>query len=127
MIRFHFEDHGQDFLFWDVEDDGRGVGKIVDAGPLQTWAWADDEHYVNLREPHGVGDRLAFTEDLALSMETGHTRFLNYPITRVEILLQRACRKCGCTQNNACLTDGVPCHWVAKDLCSACAAKETAA
>lgn len=33
----------------------------------------------------------------------------------------RRCRECGCTQSRACIVDGVPCHWVAEDLCSACA------
>lgn len=34
----------------------------------------------------------------------------------------RACRECGCTEDNACQTEvGGPCHWVEKDLCSACA------
>lgn len=35
----------------------------------------------------------------------------------------RACRECGCTDHNACITDGTACHWVAADLCSACAPK----
>lgn len=34
------------------------------------------------------------------------------------------CRVCGCTQNNACPPDG--CHWVEKDLCSACAERQKA-
>lgn len=34
--------------------------------------------------------------------------------------MERKCRKCGCTENNACLTDGQPCYWVDEDLCSAC-------
>lgn len=33
---------------------------------------------------------------------------------------ERACRVCGCTQDAACLTNGVACHWVDDDLCSAC-------
>ncbi|QND60416.1 hypothetical protein [Mesorhizobium huakuii] len=36
----------------------------------------------------------------------------------------RACRVCRCTQNNACVTDGVACHWVELDLCSACVAAD---
>lgn len=32
----------------------------------------------------------------------------------------RACRRCGCTEYMACVVDGVPCHWVDSDLCSAC-------
>ena len=39
----------------------------------------------------------------------------------------RACRECGCTQANACVTDDVPRHWVEDDICSACAAKGVAA
>ena len=30
------------------------------------------------------------------------------------------CRECGCTEDNACIVNSVPCHWVADDLCSAC-------
>lgn len=31
------------------------------------------------------------------------------------------CRKCGCTEDDACETEeGEPCHWVEPDLCSAC-------
>lgn len=36
---------------------------------------------------------------------------------------QRRCRRCGCTENDCteCVArTGVPCHWVEKDLCSAC-------
>lgn len=32
----------------------------------------------------------------------------------------RVCRVCGCSEFNACMTDNGPCHWVEKDLCSAC-------
>jgi hypothetical protein len=35
----------------------------------------------------------------------------------------RSCRKCGCTDLDCrgCIErTGVPCHWVEKDLCSAC-------
>jgi len=30
------------------------------------------------------------------------------------------CRICGCDDNHACVTKEGPCHWVKKDLCSAC-------
>lgn len=34
----------------------------------------------------------------------------------------RSCRFCTCTDERACVTtDGVPCHWVSEDVCSACA------
>lgn len=31
------------------------------------------------------------------------------------------CRMCGCTEHNACVTDGTPCSWARPGLCSACA------
>lgn len=37
---------------------------------------------------------------------------------------QRSCRLCGCTDDNCLqciIKTGHPCHWVADDLCSACA------
>ena len=86
MIRFHFEDDGQDFLWWDVEDLGDGIGKVVDAGPLQAWAWASGNHYVNLAERHGVGDKLVTTDDLSRSQATGYSLTLNHRIARVEHL-----------------------------------------
>ncbi len=33
---------------------------------------------------------------------------------------ERECRVCHCTEMNACVTEGTPCHWVEEDLCSAC-------
>ena len=33
---------------------------------------------------------------------------------------ERICRRCGCRNSEACVTDGVPCHWVEEFLCSAC-------
>lgn len=32
----------------------------------------------------------------------------------------RICRGCGCTDERACVTGGVPCHWVSPRWCSAC-------
>ena len=86
IIRFHFVDCGQDFLWWDVKDDGRAIGEVVDAGPFQAWAWADGKHFVNLNEPHDVGDRLATTNDLQRSLDTGYSEMLNYPVEKVERL-----------------------------------------
>ncbi len=39
----------------------------------------------------------------------------------------RRCRDCGCTEETPCVTGGVPCHWVERDLCSACVSKEPGA
>lgn len=33
------------------------------------------------------------------------------------------CRECGCTDNNACVTEDGPCYWInetRRDLCSSC-------
>ena len=38
---------------------------------------------------------------------------------------ERTCRICGCTWNNACVTDGEACYWVEADLCSACATRSS--
>ena len=37
----------------------------------------------------------------------------------------RKCRVCGCTHFTPCIDKrtGEPCHWVEKNLCSACAKK----
>lgn len=35
-----------------------------------------------------------------------------------------SCRHCGCTDFQACVTDGIPCHWVEPGLCSACVEAE---
>lgn len=38
--------------------------------------------------------------------------------------IERTCRSCGCTEHRACVSDTengqVACHWVERDLCSAC-------
>jgi len=37
----------------------------------------------------------------------------------------RVCRDCACTDNEACIADGMSCHWVDEDLCSECARRAT--
>jgi hypothetical protein len=41
--------------------------------------------------------------------------------------LDRKCRVCGCSEDNACVADGKPCAWAASDLCTACVGKDPAA
>ena len=36
------------------------------------------------------------------------------------MFLYDKCRICGCTQNNACITNEGPCWWVGDGICSAC-------
>lgn len=43
-------------------------------------------------------------------------------------VIERTCRVCGCTDNDCrkCIAKtGSPCHWVGKDLCSACVQMST--
>jgi hypothetical protein len=40
-------------------------------------------------------------------------RKMVYPFTR-------HCHVCGCTEDQACINDGVACHWIGPALCSAC-------
>lgn len=124
IIRFHFEDRGQDFSWWDVADNGTGVGRVIDCGPFQAYVWT--KLYVNLSEPHGLGDRLVTTDNLVRSIETGYGNTLNYAVTKVEHREAPVCVACGCTDDRACLVDEVACHWVAPDLCSACTGKVAA-
>jgi len=35
VIRIHFEDNGQDFLWWDVDEHGN----VLDCGPFQASIW----------------------------------------------------------------------------------------
>ena len=35
-------------------------------------------------------------------------------------MIDRECRKCGCTDLSACIDDGEPCCWVDDALCSVC-------
>lgn len=39
-------------------------------------------------------------------------------IKKLNLRRSRRCRHCGCTEENACVSDGVPCHWVSADCCS---------
>jgi len=34
--------------------------------------------------------------------------------------MKDVCKVCGCTDDNACITEEGHCHWVMKGLCSAC-------
>ena len=36
---------------------------------------------------------------------------------------ERTCSGCGCTDVRACVVDGIACHWVGPETCSACADK----
>lgn len=68
----YFEDHGQDFLEWDVADDGF----VLDCRPFQAWHWVG--HFVQVVHAED-GKTYADFEDAG-----GTVRRINYPVARVE-------------------------------------------
>jgi hypothetical protein len=69
MITVTFEDHGQDFLEWDIED-----GVVVDCRPFQSWLWNGTKVHNTDIHP---GDILEITD------QRGEERTLKYPVERV--------------------------------------------
>lgn len=68
MITVYLEDHGQDFLEWDIED-----GMVVDCRPFQGWLWKGAKvHNTNIQ----LGDILEITC-------AGARLTLNYPVESV--------------------------------------------
>ena len=66
-------------------------------------------------------------EDICLHQLPGRERFI-YRATFAPRV--RRCRVCGCTDDDCrqCIAKtGAPCHWVEKDLCSACVESRKAA
>jgi hypothetical protein len=54
----------------------------------------------------------------------GQSSMLKIPLSDFELVAERHCRVCGCTDRNCsgCVErTGIPCRWVQEDLCSACA------
>jgi|GEM_PF-6250511 len=37
-----------------------------------------------------------------------------------EVVHEKCCRECGCTEARACVLDELPCAWVDSDFCSSC-------
>ena len=53
MLTVHFEDEGQDFLEWDIEN-----GEVVACRPFQDWLWKGTKvHNTEIRP----GDKLTIT------------------------------------------------------------------
>ena len=78
MLRtIEFEDHGQDFLEWDIDEEG----KVVDSRPFQAWAWNGTiVHNKDIRP----GDLLAISSPRMKKSEH-YMKFalLNYPVKSV--------------------------------------------
>lgn len=69
MITVYLEDHGQDFLEWDIED-----GMVVDCRPFQGWLWKGTKvHNTNIQP----GDILEITPPASGELT------LNYPVESV--------------------------------------------
>ena len=76
IFRIHFEDHGQDFLTWDVNIE---TGKVVDCAPFQSSIWCGGtvDNVDNLE----TGGQVEYT------VKYGHESLLiNYPIEDIEAL-----------------------------------------
>jgi hypothetical protein len=62
-----FEDHGQDFLEWDIDENG----KVVECRPFQGWVW--EGAVVHL-------DTLALGEAPRITPKSGRVMRLRYPV-----------------------------------------------
>jgi len=70
MLTVYLEDHGQDFLEWDIED-----GEVVGCRPFQDWVWNGTKvHNADIRP----GDILEIGGRL------GERTTLRYPVEKVE-------------------------------------------
>lgn len=69
MITVYFEDHGQDFLEWDIED-----GVVVGCRPFQDWLWKGTRIHTADIQPGVI---------LEITARSGR-RTLNYPVERVK-------------------------------------------
>lgn len=84
-IRIHFEDHGQDFLWWELETQDKLMYEVVGCGPFQGWVWVG--HLVPISTVK-EGTQPMVINKKALdygSLEDG-VRTMNYAIWRVEYL-----------------------------------------
>ena len=77
VMRIEFSEHGQDFLWWDVADDGR----VVDCGPFQQDVWCKctvvDEPPTSLKR----GDKVQVTS----SAVPGRVLTICYPLAKVTL------------------------------------------
>ena len=70
MIRVHLEDHGQDFLRWDIKD-----GVVVESYPFQGWLWNGTKI---ITEEFGPGDQLI------IQPPNSEVTTLNYLVEKIE-------------------------------------------
>ena len=69
----HFEDHGQDFLDWTVDD----KSNVIDVNPFQFNIWGGNQVLgLDTLQP---GDYVHY-----VSKHDGETRTIRYPVERIE-------------------------------------------
>jgi hypothetical protein len=71
MKKIHFEDCGQDFLWWIIDDEGN----VVDCGPFQASVWVGSTVYM---------DELEVGEPPMFNSRFGDDQLLNYSVTKIE-------------------------------------------
>ncbi|MEQ8685476.1 MAG: hypothetical protein RIE86_09290 [Imperialibacter sp.] len=71
--RYHFEDEGQDFTYWDIDSEGT----VVDCGPFQATIWVGKR----VELPIHIGQRPLIEDE-----DTGGWREMNYRIESIEDL-----------------------------------------
>ncbi|WP_416192967.1 hypothetical protein [Nitrobacter sp. TKz-YC01] len=74
-VRIHLQDQGQDFLWWDLEDNDDDYSyRVVDCGPFQAWFWKD---YFVAKDSVKKGRQPLITKDQVSASR------LKYPITKI--------------------------------------------
>lgn len=73
--RLHFEDQGQDFLWWDINQSD----EVVDCGPFQASIWVGSQIIADSESGIVEGDRPLF-----IGKQGGDARRLLYAIESIE-------------------------------------------
>lgn len=74
--RIHFEDQGQDFLWWDINE----LDEVIDCGPFQASVWVGCQLIIDSESELLEGDRPFFMN------QDGDLLELNYAIEKIEEL-----------------------------------------
>lgn len=74
--RIHFEDQGQDFLWWDINE----LDEVIDCGPFQASVWVGCQLIIDNEGGLLEGDRPFFMN------QDGDMLQLNYAIEQIEEL-----------------------------------------
>lgn len=79
ITTIEFEDKGQDFLEWDLDDE---TGKVLDCRPFQARIWC--KFYVDEPKHLKVGDRVQISETpIDPNNMLQEFRSINYPIVKI--------------------------------------------